>query len=125
DLAGLDALLLALGPPLPAAPPAQLGEVVQAPRQGVEVADGVGDGDGLAEPVAALLRLRGLDVGGADPLLQQADLGDERVELALEVGQGLFGRTGLPGPDDALTVGRPDVHGAVLVHPAPDRKSAV
>src|SRR5690606_4429863 len=94
-------------------------EVVQAPRQGVEVADGVGDGDGLAEPVDALLRLRGLDVGGADPLLQQADLGDERVELALEVGQGLFGRTGLPGPDDALTVGRPDVHGAVRVRPAP------
>ena len=93
-------------------------ERLESPRQGVEIADGVGVGDRAAE-----VRDRLGDVGrkcaAPDPLLQQSDLAGEIGVLALEVGQRLLGGACLPGTDHLLAVGGTHVHGPRLVDAAP------
>ncbi len=84
-----------------------------------QVADHGGFGQRLVQVLRAgqgVLRLPGV---GAQPGLQQLDLGEQVVELACVEGQALGGVTGLPGTDRPLTVGGADIHRAVGVHPTP------
>ena len=97
----------------------QLREGVEAVQQRVETADRVRVGDRLTELDDRRLRLGGWQVGATYALFQQLHLGGQLVVLAMEVGQGLFRLTGLPGPDGPFSLSRTYVDGAVVVYPAP------
>ena len=91
----------------------------QAGRQAVQIADAMGVGDGGDQPADGRLRLGRRQVGVSHPLLKQADLGLQRVELALEEGQRLVRAARLPGADLALAVGYADIDSPVVGYPAP------
>jgi hypothetical protein len=84
-----------------------------------EVADRVRVGHRGQQPIDPRAGLRGRQIGGGDPLLEQADLRVQRGELALVEGKRLLGAAGLPRPDHPLTLGGAHVNRAVGVHPAP------
>jgi len=97
----------------------RLDELVQTGPQDVQVADRVVRVDLLADVLdRGLCVLRG-QVGGLHSLLEEADLYNQALVLALEVGQRLLRGARLPGTDDLLAVGRTHVHGPRLVDAAP------
>ncbi|GAA5608054.1 hypothetical protein Sgri01_06411 [Streptomyces griseus] len=94
-------------------------ERVEPLAQRVEVAHRVVLVDLLPQVVDGRRRVLRRQVGGLHPPFEEADLDHNAVVLALEIGQSLFGRTGLPRSDDLLALGRTHVHGARLVDAAP------
>ena len=87
--------------------------------EAVQVADRVRVADRGGQPGDGGPGLACRQVGAGHALLEQADLGLQRVELALEEGQRLIGAAGLPRADLSLTVGGADIHRPVVGYPAP------
>ncbi|CAM5301895.1 hypothetical protein SRIMM317S_04416 [Streptomyces rimosus subsp. rimosus] len=94
-------------------------QLVQPLAQGVEVAHRVVLVDLLPQMADRGHRVLGGQIGGPDPPFEEADLYDQALILALEVGEGLFGGSRLPRSDDLLAVGGTHVHGPRLVDAAP------
>ena len=89
------------------------------PDEGVQVTDGVGLGDLGAQGADRLGRLVGRHHAGHHPLLQQVHAARQLVVPLGEEGQGLLGRALGVLPDGPLTLGGPDVDGAVLGDASP------
>jgi hypothetical protein len=119
DLQRLAARRLAGGPVLFLALGRHPGQRLQALQQPGQVADGVRLGDRRDQPADRRLGLDRRQVGAGQPLLQQADLGLEHLELALEEGQRLVRAPRLPGAHLPLALGGTHEDRAVLGHPAP------
>ncbi len=96
-----------------------LDELVQPLPQCLQIADRMVLVDLVPQMVDGGLGVLRRQVGGLDPALEEADLDDQALILALEVGEGLLGSTRLPRSDDLLAVGGTHVHGPRLIDAAP------
>ncbi len=92
---------------------------LEAHPQAVQVTDAVGLRHGLQQPLHGRLGLRGRDLGGGHPLLDERDLGFERLVLPPEEHERLFRAPRRPRADHPLAIGRTHVDRPVVVYPAP------
>src|SRR5262249_11377260 len=119
DPAGLAASVLAGGLDLFAALVDRAAKRLKPHPQPVEVTERVGVGHGLEQPLHGGLGLGGSDLGRRHALLNERDLGLERLELAPEERDRLLRAPRRPRADHPLAIGGTHVDRSVGVYPTP------
>ena len=95
-----------------------LGDGGKPRRQGIDVTQNAGGGQGVGQRVGGGLDLAGVTGAGGQPGFHQRDLSGEVVEAAAEVVERGLGVAGLPRTDHAFPGRGHQIHAAVLGDPA-------